>query len=99
MFNQTVSFPDAYNDNDPGSYDPSIYSTSRVSHFPGPLMSNVQLPVDMTVASCHVVVATRDLIAIIHRESRISNRHTRMDLVLATGGAVAFEPGLHTPEA
>ncbi len=22
-----------------------------------------------------------------------------MDLVLATGGAVAFEPGLHTPEA
>jgi Auxiliary Activity family 9 (formerly GH61) len=78
--------PSPYDDNDPGGYDLSIYSTSSPPHFPGPLMSNLQLPVDMTVASCHVVVvvvvATRDLIAIIHRESRIPNRHTRMDLVL-----------------
>jgi hypothetical protein len=31
-------------------------------------MSNLELPADMTVASCRVVVATRDLIAIIHRD-------------------------------
>jgi hypothetical protein len=37
-------------------------------------MSNLELPADMAVASCRVVVVVRDLIAIIHRESRIPSR-------------------------
>ena len=45
-------------------------------------MSNLELLADMAVASCRVVVAMRDLIATIHRESRIPSRRTRMDLVL-----------------
>jgi hypothetical protein len=74
---QTGSFPDAYNDNDPGSDDPSKHIHPRGTlHFPGPLMSSRQLPVDMTVASCHVVAMT-DLIAIIHRKSRIPSRRTQ----------------------
>jgi hypothetical protein len=52
-------------------------------HFPGPLKSNLELA-DMTVASCRIFVAMRDLIAIIHRESRIPSRRTRMDLVLVS---------------
>jgi hypothetical protein len=53
----------------------------------------------MTVASCRVLVAMRDLIAIIHPESRIPSQRTRMDLFWrAADREVAFESGLQTPE-
>ena len=45
--NQTVSFPGAYNDNDPGIYDPDVYS-NQVYVFPGPPVSNLFSPADMT---------------------------------------------------
>jgi hypothetical protein len=73
----TVTFPGAYNDNDPRSISGS-------PHTPGPLMSNLELLADMAVASRRVVVAMRDLIPIIHCESRIPSRRTRMDLVLVS---------------
>ena len=44
---QTVSFPGAYNDNDPGIYDPDVYS-NQVYVFPGPPVSNLASPADMT---------------------------------------------------
>jgi hypothetical protein len=46
--NQTVSFPGAYNDNDPGIYDPSIYSSGASYTFPGGPVSNLASPADMT---------------------------------------------------
>jgi hypothetical protein len=46
--NQTVSFPGAYNDNDPGIYDPSIYSPGAPYTFPGGPVSNLASPADMT---------------------------------------------------
>ena len=42
--NQTVSFPGAYNDNDPGIYDPSVYDNSSPYIFPGPPLSNLASP-------------------------------------------------------
>ena len=41
-----------------------------IPHFPGPLMLDLQCLWTGHWVSCHVVVAMRDLIAIIHRESR-----------------------------
>jgi Auxiliary Activity family 9 (formerly GH61) len=38
---QTVSFPGAYNDNDPGIYDPDVYDPNAVYTFPGPPLSNL----------------------------------------------------------
>jgi hypothetical protein len=46
--NQTVSFPGAYNDNDPGIYDTSIYSPGASYTFPGGPVSNLASPADMT---------------------------------------------------
>ncbi|KAH9028414.1 glycosyl hydrolase family 61-domain-containing protein [Lactarius hengduanensis] len=45
--NQTVSFPGAYNDNDPGIYDPNVYDTNAPYTFPGPPVSNLASPADM----------------------------------------------------
>lgn len=44
--NQTVSFPGAYNDNDPGIYDPNVYA-DQAYVFPGPPVSNLASPADM----------------------------------------------------
>ena len=46
--NQTVSFPGAYNDNDPGIYDPSMCSRGAPYTFPGGPVSNLALPADVT---------------------------------------------------
>jgi Auxiliary Activity family 9 (formerly GH61) len=46
--NQTVSFPGAYNDNDPGIYDPNVYSPGSDYVFPGPPVSNLASPADTT---------------------------------------------------
>jgi hypothetical protein len=53
-------------------------------HFPGPLMSNLELPADMIVAGCRVVVAMRDLVIINYREPRTPSRRARMYLVLGS---------------
>ena len=45
--NQTVYFPGAYNDSDPGIYDPDVYS-NQVYVFPGPPVSNLFSPADMS---------------------------------------------------
>jgi Auxiliary Activity family 9 (formerly GH61) len=42
--NQTVSFPGAYSDNDPGIIDPSIYSSGASYAFPGGPVSNSPRP-------------------------------------------------------
>jgi len=73
-FSQTAPFPGAFNDNVPGSYNPKCIHPESSLHFPGPLLSNLEFTVDVTVASCRVVVTMRDLITINHRESRISIR-------------------------
>jgi hypothetical protein len=46
--NQTVSFPGAYTDNDPGIYDPSVYSNGALYTFPGGPVSNLASPADMS---------------------------------------------------
>jgi len=47
--NQTVSFPGAYNDNDPGIYVPDIYVPGTpYNTFPGPPVSNLASPADMS---------------------------------------------------
>jgi AA9 family protein len=46
--NQAVSFPGAYNDNDPGIYVPNIYTPGSSYTFPGPPVSNLASPADMT---------------------------------------------------
>jgi len=46
--NQTVSFPGAYNDNDPGIHDTSVYSSGAPYTFPGGPVSNLASPADMT---------------------------------------------------
>jgi hypothetical protein len=46
--NQTVLFPGAYNDNDPGIFDPNIYNNGAPYTFPGPPVSNLASPADMT---------------------------------------------------
>ena len=45
---QTVSFPGAYSDNDPGIYDPNVFDTSATYIFPGPPVSNLASPADMS---------------------------------------------------
>ena len=42
--NQTVSFPGAYNDNDPGIYHPSVYSPGAPYTFPVGPVSNLASP-------------------------------------------------------
>ncbi|KAH9980127.1 glycosyl hydrolase family 61-domain-containing protein, partial [Lactifluus volemus] len=42
--NQTVSFPGAYNDNDPGIYDPTVFDRGSPYVFPGPPVSNLASP-------------------------------------------------------
>jgi hypothetical protein len=75
-FSQTIFFPGAHStgDNVLGSYNPKRIHPESSLHFPGPLLSNLEFTVDVTVASCRVVVTMRDLITINHRESRISIR-------------------------
>ncbi|KAF8472202.1 glycosyl hydrolase family 61-domain-containing protein [Russula ochroleuca] len=46
--NQTALFPGAYNDNDPGIFDPNIYTNGAPYTFPGPPVSNLASPADMT---------------------------------------------------
>ncbi|KAH9985301.1 glycosyl hydrolase family 61-domain-containing protein [Russula vinacea] len=46
--NQTVLFPGAYNDNDPGIFDPNVYNNGAPYTFPGPPVSNLASPADMT---------------------------------------------------
>jgi hypothetical protein len=46
--NQTVSFPGAYNDNDPGILDPYVYTPSVPYIFPGGPVSNLASPADMS---------------------------------------------------
>jgi Auxiliary Activity family 9 (formerly GH61) len=46
--NQTVLFPGAYSDTDPGVYDPSVYSPGAPYIFPGPPVSNLASLADMT---------------------------------------------------
>ena len=46
--NQTVTFPGAYNDNDPGIYDTSVYAPGASYTFPGPPVSNLASPADTT---------------------------------------------------
>ncbi|TFK48010.1 hypothetical protein OE88DRAFT_1635457 [Heliocybe sulcata] len=38
---QTVSFPGAYSDSDPGIYDPNVYDPGSLYAFPGPSLSNL----------------------------------------------------------
>jgi hypothetical protein len=47
-------------------------------------MSNLELPADMIVAGCRVVVAMRDLVIINYREPRTPSRRARMYLVLGS---------------
>jgi hypothetical protein len=46
--NQTVLFPGAYNDNDPGIYVPKVYSSGAAYTFLGPPVSNLASPADMS---------------------------------------------------
>ena len=46
--NQTVLFPGAYSDSDPGIYDPNVFSPGAPYIFPGPPVSNLASPADMT---------------------------------------------------
>ena len=46
--NQTVLFPGAYSDTDPGIYDPNVYSPGSPYICPGPPVSNLASPADMT---------------------------------------------------
>ena len=46
--NQTVSFPGAYNDNDPGILDPNAYTPGATYIFPGGPVSNLASPADMS---------------------------------------------------
>ncbi|KAI0056896.1 hypothetical protein BV25DRAFT_1831790 [Artomyces pyxidatus] len=39
--NATVLFPGAYNDNDPGIFDPDVFNPGQVYAFPGPPISNL----------------------------------------------------------
>ena len=43
---QTVSFPGAYSDDDPGIYDPNVYDSGQTYTFPGPPISNLASPAD-----------------------------------------------------
>ena len=70
--NQIVSFPGAYDENDPRSYNTSIYIPGAPYSFLVRSCRTFESSAEMTVVSYHFVVAMRDLIAIIHRESRYS---------------------------
>ncbi|PIL29992.1 hypothetical protein GSI_07903 [Ganoderma sinense ZZ0214-1] len=39
--NQTVHFPGAYSDNDPGIFDPTVFDSGSTYVFPGPAISNL----------------------------------------------------------
>jgi hypothetical protein len=49
--NQTVSFPGAYSDNDPGIYDPNVYNSGSSYVFPGPPVSNLASSSDMSTSN------------------------------------------------
>jgi hypothetical protein len=49
--NQTVSFPGAYSDTDPGILDPNVYSPGSPYIFPGPPVSNLASPSDMSTSN------------------------------------------------
>jgi hypothetical protein len=79
--NQTVFFPGACNDNDPGIYDPSIYSPGAPYTFPGGPVSNVASPADMT-ASCPGTRRLQGETCPRHPRRRMASRRPRMELVL-----------------
>jgi hypothetical protein len=49
--NQTVSFPGAYSDTDPGIFDPDIYNPGSTYIFPGGPVSNLASPSDMSTTN------------------------------------------------
>ena len=49
--NQTVSFPGAYSDTDPGILDPNVYTPGSPYVFPGPPVSNLASPSDMSTSN------------------------------------------------
>ena len=49
--NQTVSFPGAYSDTDPGILDPNVYTPGSPYIFPGPPVSNLASPSDMSTSN------------------------------------------------
>ena len=49
--NQTVSFPGAYSDTDPGILDPNVYSPGSPYVFPGPPVSNLASASDMSTSN------------------------------------------------
>jgi hypothetical protein len=49
--NQTVSFPGAYSDTDPGIDDPNVYNPGSRYVFPGPPVSNLASPSDMSTSN------------------------------------------------
>ncbi|EIM92983.1 uncharacterized protein STEHIDRAFT_47129 [Stereum hirsutum FP-91666 SS1] len=44
----TVAFPGAYNDDDPGIYDPTIFNGNQIYIFPGPDISNLAATADQS---------------------------------------------------
>jgi hypothetical protein len=48
---QTVSFPGAYSDTDPGIDDPNVYDPGSPYTFPGPPVSNLASPSDMSTSN------------------------------------------------
>ena len=49
--NQTVSFPGAYSDTDPGIFDPDVFNPGSPYVFPGPPVSNLASPSDMSTTN------------------------------------------------
>ncbi|KAN0134706.1 Glycosyl hydrolase family 61 domain containing protein [Lactarius tabidus] len=49
--NQTVSFPGAYSDTDPGILDPNVYNPGSPYVFPGPPVSNLASTSDMSTSN------------------------------------------------
>jgi hypothetical protein len=46
--NETLAFPGAYSDTDPGIYDPDVYTPGSLYTFPGGPVSNLYSPADMS---------------------------------------------------
>ncbi|KAH9952641.1 glycosyl hydrolase family 61-domain-containing protein [Russula dissimulans] len=89
--NQTVSFPGAYSDNDPGIYDPDVYS-NQVYDFPGPPVSNLASPADMAGGQEAPSADPSDGAA----PTTTSTTKGSKPKPTSTGGS---EHGLQTPEA
>ncbi|KAI0291054.1 glycosyl hydrolase family 61-domain-containing protein [Multifurca ochricompacta] len=58
--NQTVSFPGAYSDSDPGILVPDVYSPGSTYDFPGPPVSNLASPADSSSGSGNGTPASSD---------------------------------------